>query len=290
MLVVMVVIVLLLALGVPAFNSMTRQSRLTQAQQKLNGLLTRANIIAVSDRALTAVRIVPAHWAEAPARDAAYGAQARRDRQAALVYEYRSTSIDPTSLGEDAPNVRFDERFERLTNDPVTLLPTDTWVAPAEALLSVGNGGFRGDAVVQGIIDNFEVDAVNDAAIGGIDFLNADDFLVVFDPETGLQPAYWPEGSQDDPYLRRSAWPLLGYDPQREIELAYDLSGSEFDMSRPFRRFNFTGVVIYPREPFVTLGRAAAPRDRQEFLRQSGTVYWVNRNGGNLFAGRQTPE
>jgi len=57
-----------------------------------------------------------------------------------------------------------------------------------------------------------------------------------------------------------------------------------------FQRFNFTGAVIYQREPFVAVGAASDGDEdviaaRRDVLRRFGQTYYVSRTGGNLVAG-----
>ncbi|MFQ5807874.1 MAG: Tfp pilus assembly protein FimT/FimU, partial [Phycisphaerae bacterium] len=195
MIVVIAVIALVLAIGVPAFNAMTIQQRLSKARQLLNGTLTRTQVISVADRALTAVRLVPAAWHLDKAAATATSAR----RQVMTTYSYRGTA----AANPNRPDlVILDERFERIENGPTQLLPPDTWVAPSEALFDTDSG----DAVLDGTIGRFTLDATDTSE----DFLSADDFLIVFDPETGVQMQNnnWPW----------KTWRLLAYDPVNEIE------------------------------------------------------------------------
>jgi type II secretory pathway pseudopilin PulG len=284
LMVVIAVIALVLAIGVPAFNSMTAQQRLSKTRQLLNGTLTRTHVISLSDRNLTAVRIFPADWDlgdDNPSRTTA-------GRQMIATYSYRATS----AANPNAPStVSFDERFERIEGGPTHLLPPDTWVAPSEALLDrdYDDQVIDGDRVLQGEIGRFAFDP-NDTT----ELLSADDFLIVFDPETGVvrQNNNWPW----------RAWRLLAFDPRpRPGEPGgVDTGQLETDGQRrntgvliePYQRFNFTGVVVYPREPFAALDQTDMDGDdlitgRRSVLQRLGQTYYVSRTGGSLMGGGQ---
>ena len=56
-------------------------------------------------------------------------------------------------------------------------------------------------------------------------------------------------------------------------------------LTRPYQRMNYTGVVIYPREPFVALGADATPQNRFNLLSRMGKKYIANKSGGGLLEG-----
>jgi type II secretory pathway pseudopilin PulG len=280
MIVVIGIIVLILVIGVPAFNSMTVQQRASKTRQLLNGTLLRTQVVSVSDQTLTAVRLFPADW---HVTDQDLG-EVTAGRQIMTTYSFRSTyaanPYDPTQ-------VLFDERFERIEDGPTHVLPPDTWVAPSEALDTVHTvpylGGYVGDWVLNGRIGYFTLDA-DSRTNSGEQLLDADDFLIVFDPETGVQSS-----------RRRQAWRLKAFDPRPAGEQTGQLetdgvrrSGTG-QLDVPFQRFNFTGAVIYRREPFTALGADANDNDmiraRRDVLRRFGQAYYVDRTGGNLVAG-----
>jgi prepilin-type N-terminal cleavage/methylation domain-containing protein len=278
MMVVIAIIGLILAIGVPAFNAMTTQQRLSKARQLLNGTLTRARVISISDRTLTAVRVFPAEW-HLDQEAASSGSLA--GRQMLATYSYRATHAANPS---DPSAVLFDERFERIENGPTQLLPPDTWVAPSEALFDPGAGdSFDGDAILDGTIGYFTLDATDTRE----DFLSADDFLIVFDPETGVQ-------TQRQLRPDWKAWRLLALDPRSDTptgQLETDgVRYSDGTLRTPFQRYNFAGAVIYQREPFVAVGTASDGDDdlidaRRDVLRRFGQTYYVDRTGGNLVSG-----
>ena len=55
--------------------------------------------------------------------------------------------------------------------------------------------------------------------------------------------------------------------------------------SAQVERFNFSGIVIYKREPFLALGASASADDRQDVLRRFGRPYFVHRYSGGLVMG-----
>ena len=281
LMVVIGIIALILALGVPAFNAMTTQQRLSKTRTLLDGALTRTHVICLSDRNLAAVRIFPANWHLS--RDQAL-AGSQTGRQMLATYVYRSTyAADPGQ----PDSVHFHERFERLEDGPTRLLPPDTWVAPGEALDTRTRvpdlGRDIGDLVLDGTIGRFELDA-DSRTNRGEGLLDADDFLIVFDPGTGVRPSF-----------NRQPWPLRAYVPEAG-DLgpgADDVAGQEAAgdywtgaaYNIPFQRFSFTGVVIYQRDPFLALGVDADPDQRRDVLHRFGSMYYVDRTGGSLVAG-----
>ncbi len=285
MMVVIGIIALVLAFGVPAFNSMAVQQRLSKTRQLLNGTLLRTHVVSVSDQTQTAVRLCPADWLLH--EDAAMGPIA--GRQIMTTYSYVSTSAANPS---NPTQVLLDDRFERIADGPTQLLPPATWIAPSEALDDIrkipiiegwGND-YIGDYVLDGTIGEFDLNA-DDRKNPGEEVLDADDFLIVFDPETGVR------GSQ-----RRQPWRLLAFDPREEgdaataqLETDGERDSGTGQTIEPFQRFNFTGTVIYQRDAFTALGAAASSPDeiraRRGVLRRYGQTYYVDRTGGNLVSG-----
>ncbi len=290
LLVVIGIIVLILALGVPAFNSMTRQQRLTKTNQLLSGMLTRTHIVALSNSDLAAVRIFPAAW-HLDENNTQLANLA--DRQMIATYVWRQTaSADPYNPLQ----VLIEERFERMPDGPVNMLPPDTWVAPAEVFATqrprdevyhhdlTGGRDVLGNFVLDGRIGRFELNA----AASGEDFLDADDYLIVFDPQVGVV-----RSAQG---MRRYAWQMYAFDPRpagsaptAQGETSGQRAGDgQLIGQYAFRRHNFTGVLIYQREPFVALGKASDSNTitaRREYLSRNGLMSYVDRRGGNLISG-----
>jgi Tfp pilus assembly protein PilE len=286
LMVVLGVIALILGIGLPAFKSMTDQAYRTQARQMINSALMQAHVLSLSDRAMAAVRFSP-DWERANA-----SGKLTTDAQVVTIYQYKFTSLnaDPSAWstqGEIAGGefVQFNERFERVDEIAPQTLPNGLWVAPSEALLHdpTDNSGFYGLDVLEGNPGDFEIDA--DASNDKL--LDADDFLIVFDPQAGVLPSRWPQPNPP-PGVRKSPWQLLGYDPRpgRGFHTAWDTNarGVPLKPLEAYRRFNFTGVVLYDRELFLAGDRD--DQERQEFLARQGETYYVDRIGGGLSARR----
>ena len=271
--VVIGIIVLLIALAVPAFNSMSAQSRFASAVQSVSGILTRTHITAVGERSMMAVRFGPAAW---DLDQTAEGA-ADKNRQTAVIYRYMTSVEEPFNPG----NVYYDERFVRREESQPVRLPSDVWVAPAEGLLTQNMHGytnFGADFVLRGNVGEFYLEALDQSGTVNAEFYNADDFLVVFDPHTGLMGGGRP-----------SAYGLRAYDPLNKVESAgtWQGAGANPAWNPEFNRFAFTGLLVYPREQFAALPTDADGNDRQELLRRIGRAYYVNRHSGVLVAGEQ---
>ncbi|MBU0637945.1 MAG: hypothetical protein KKB50_03705 [Planctomycetes bacterium] len=261
LIVVITVIVIILAIAIPGLSAMTAEARFSAAQQSINGVLTRAHITALADMSITAVRFMPGRWDRVERMES----QEAGDEQHAVTYKY-VCSTDQFS-GSNV-NVAFSERFERLKGSAPLRLSSSTWVAPVEALATettslVGHaspyGNFGADFVLAGVPQTFKRDA------GDPSFFNADDFLIVFDPRTGVRGA--PEKSQ-----------LVGADlegPGNVVE------------STNIQRYNFSGIVIYKREPFLEVAGSANGADRQLALRRFGRPFFVHRHSGALVMGVQ---
>lgn len=283
LLVVIGIIAIVLLFGVPAFNSITRSQQLSKTQQLLNGALTRANVISSADRNLIAVRIFPADWHlnddQSGTEEKSAEATRYAGRQMLTTYAFRTTAeADPSNPVQ----VNFHERFEPLDGGPTQIFPEDVWVAPAESLLdSAAGASIDGDAILRGTIGEFHLDAVaNDD-----DFVDADDFLIVFDPQVGVLRA------SSNP---QTAWSIKAFDPTKNFERAgKDWNSTSKAYAVPFQRRNYAGALIYEREPLVELGpTASGDRDitnRRTILRQLGQPYYVHRNGGNLVGGAAEP-
>jgi len=281
LLVVIGIITLILALGLPAFNEMAVQQRMSKTQQLLTSALTRTQVVAVSENTFAAVRLMPAHWR---VHEDESSVESVVGRQFLTTYVYRqSTRPDP-----DSPvAIHFEERFEEIADGPAHLLSPGTWVAPIETLddttIVPGYGGILGDQVLNGTIDNFELNA--DARYSpGEAFLDADDFLIVFD-KNGLVNS-----------LRRQPWLINGYDPREDFQREWagprytsGLNAGKVEPQYRYQRFNFTGVIVYQREAFLALGNPGASayqiNARRDLLNEIGMKYYVDRNAGGLIEG-----
>jgi prepilin-type N-terminal cleavage/methylation domain-containing protein len=284
LLVVIAVIALILGIGLPAFSSMSTESRFSSAAASLSGALTRTHIASVADNNLTLLRLMPATWDTEKGDDP----QRLRGRQRGLSYRYMTSMDDPKNM--DGPP-RYAERFERIENGPELLLPSDIWAAPTEGLENPNLFGGTGNLAhpLNGKFDLGDPNlsfswswnprekdkADNDKAHFSDDFLDADDFTIAFDPRAGL---------------RRN---FAGDSKLAEVRLyAQDPTITEpgvLRMTTLKRRF-FSGVVLYQREPFMVRGNSSddkVTQARLDFLLRSGRPFYVSRFGGGLVSGRQ---
>lgn len=287
LLVVVAVIALILGIGLPAFSSMSTESRFSSAAASLNGALTRTHIAAVGDNNLTLMRFMPATWDTDKGDDP----QRLRGRQRGLAFRYATSVQDP----DDGSKVRYTERFERIENGPEVLLPPDVWIAPTECLDDPKRFGGTDDRShpLNGRFDlgdpKGEADSPfswswnprekeerdNSRARFSADFLDADDFTIAFDPQTGLRRSFASDPSLAEVRLYAQDPTIADRGTQRMVTLK--------------RRF-FSGVVLYQREPFVALGNASdqTTTDRRlKFLVRSGRPFYVGRFGGGLISGSQ---
>lgn len=254
LLVVIAIIGLLLAITVPSMMKMAGESRFTEAQQSLNGLFTRAWITASADQNLTAVRFMPGAWDYQENREL----QTPAGRQHAVIYSYRGSTENPASVGQ----VVYSEAFERRSGIASLPLPADLWAAPLEGLTP----GAAGQNWLTGPVNSFQTDA----ASAGANFLDADDFLIVIDPRSGIRGA------------PPRAYGMSAYDPSAGYQWN---GGVDAQGAALYRRYNFTGIALYRREPFAALGGAANAQLRQDWLRGNSRPFLVHPWGGGLVAG-----
>jgi type II secretory pathway pseudopilin PulG len=281
LIIVITVIVLILAIAIPGLSAMGAEARLTAAQQTIQGMTTQAYSLALANRAMTAVRFFPGEWDTVdPAQQRVPGG-----RQHLAIYSYVATSEQENPPGSGNFVIAFGEYFERAKDLSSAALPEDVWVAPLEALSAQGTIAHTDGTldppfplgqnfVLDGTAGQFRFNA--DRAIGdGGDLLNADDFLIVNDPETGIRT------STPTPFRLRAYAPA---------PVAYDVD-QDPTTSNWYQRYSFSGVVTYRREPFMSLpgGAAAAGVDRQNYLRDSGRPFMMHRFSGGLLPGMQRP-
>lgn len=276
LIVVITVIALILSIAVPAVSNMSAESRFTSAAQVINGIMTRAHYTADAEGAMVAVRFMPGEWDYNIEGDP----QRQIGRQHLVNYRYVGST---DTIVNNQWNVQFQERFERREDAASTALPADIGVAPLEARsledLPLGGtyatgAGNLGQDVLTGRIGGFAANAEHGAGsaggnyVSGNQFLSADDFLVVIDPQTGVRTG------------KPKAFPLKAYSPvatpPREIEAEGNV---------PMQRYAFSGIVLYRREPFKTLGNDAQGAVRQDWLRASGRPYLIHRFSGGLVMG-----
>lgn len=274
LIVVVAVIVIILALAIPGLSAMNAEARLTGASQTINATLTRAYYLAVSDVNMTAVRFLPGEW-DAPGDE---GGQVATERQHMVIHRYAGAVSDPETPGD----VQFNEYLKRRSGANAVELPEGIWVAPLEALsdrrVSLRSEGTSGtvnrsslgeDFVLNGTIGDFAAEPLASSPL-----LNADDFLIVIDPKSGIVSG------------TPQAFRLWSYIPEGDGGYEWDMDGD----GDVYQRFGFTGVTLYRREPFEALGLDAAGADRQALLRDIGRPYMAHRYSGGLTAGMARPE
>ncbi len=269
------VIVIILALAVPGLATLNAEMRQTAAHQTLHSVTTRAYHLAQASRTLTAVRLFPGEWDVSEKPGAAGG------RQHLAIYEY----VGATS-SEDATRVEFGEYFQKARELESVKMPEDTWAAPLEALSTdpmtieyTPYASLGRDFVLPGDFGAFSVSA--DPRYATSDFLKADDFLLVCDPETGIRTGI------------PTACHLRAYNPLRGLEMSTAAPGKPLDERYWYTRYSFSGVVTYRREPFAALQNLPGGNEeqlRQEYLRQNGRAYLTHRFSGGLMPGAQRPQ
>jgi prepilin-type N-terminal cleavage/methylation domain-containing protein len=281
LIVVMVVIVVVLSLAVPGLSAMNSEARLTASSQKIAGALTRAYYLSQAESSMTAVRFLPGRWDSTAAT-----AGEETDRQHMVVYQYYgSTDRD---LGNGNFALEYDEYFRRAREITSIELERNVWAAPLESLANdrvdlrreapgtsyIQTYNSLGDQfILDGEPGLFQFDAMLGNGTGTSDgqFLNADDFLLVFDPDTGLRTGI-PQPFRLNGHVPLDP-PLGGFATDRNA------AGTLY-----YQRYGFTGVVLYPRDALVELGADADGQTRQTFLRENGRAFLANRAGGGLRA------
>jgi len=279
LIVVITMIVLVLAIALPSLGALNADARLTAAYQLINGTLTQAYFLAAADKNMTAVRFLPGGWDSPDAAGAGPSG-----RQHMVIYRYVGSTDRENPPGSDTFALAFDEYFVRQPGAASVRLPEDVWVAPVDAFSTTAA---TLDLVLGGDTGKFMADPV--ATNNGKKLLNADDFTIVVDPQTGLLTgapglhrlrAYAPAADSDLPRSYR----------QTETDGVRDSSGQ---LVLPYQRLGFSGVVIYRREPFVGLvpeQNKTISETRQDYLRRTGRAYMAQRFGGGLSAALQRPQ
>lgn len=302
LIVVTVIISLILLIGLPAFNSISLQSNFSKSQQLINGVTTRAHLLAINDRVLTAVRFAPAEWEIDPSGTSGGPNVAGSGKQSLVVYKYSMSPISESNQADvnsdGSPDARFVEYFARIKNGPTATLPNDVWAAPAEALFEFNRDGYEGNYWLRGRLGRFRADAVTSSDNDGDDQLfDADDFLVVFDPERGVrQPRITRSGTATD---TREAWPMRSFwvasagipgEVRWQRDSAFEVDGPNADdvnPTRPFRRYSASGIALYERSRLAAIGptvqsNAVPLARRRDAIKQSARTFFVSHTTGSL--------
>jgi type II secretory pathway pseudopilin PulG len=277
LIVVVTVIVLILAVAVPGLSAMNAQARLVSAQQLINGVTTRAYFLSLADRAMTAVRFFPGAWDTIDKTEK----QAPGGRQHLAIYSYIGTTVQENASG--AFTVQFGEYFQRTKNMNSVVMPEDVWAAPIEALSSASvslPGGpynpFGPNFVLSGTAGQFAFNAERVSGSDGGGFLNADDFLIVCDPDTGVRTG------TPQPYRVRAYVPKYsGSYPTYEN---FENQGPGDPVA--YQRYSFGGLITYRREAFAV---CRTGQECQDYLRYEGRPFMVHRFSGGLLSGAGRP-
>jgi len=271
--IVITVIALLLLISIPGLSKMATDSRFSAAVQSLNGVLTRTYYQSLADMNFTAVRIGPGNWDHGDD-------EAHVDREHMHAVPYRYGPAYDSGANNNVPV--FDERFGRIQDDSVAVLPSDVWAAPIETLglnsVNAADDDFA-DQLLTGQAGHFEAnsDSTNTRpSWSNQSFFPADDFLIVFDPQAGVRQDF------RRPSNNRNSWDSYAL---RTIDK--NPSSPRYNKESNIWRYGSIGVILYPREAFLALGDNADSADRAEFLRQQGRPYFVHRYGGELVMGAQ---
>lgn len=276
LLVVISVIGIILLITLPGLSGMLRQVRNDAAAKTVSSYISKAYFRAVADSNTTAVRIFPGAW------DFSELAEINTQsvgRQHLALYSFRGDYRDASGLIQPPNAGIYTEYFARISEEDSLVLPAEVWAAPAETVstdaATNANSPYR-DALV-GQRDFFAFS--NEA---NTNFLDADDFLLVFDPQDGLRGGFPSsnlmklfDARANRPTNDPSEW--LGRNPWNSANV------------ERFLRKNYTGLAFYNRNDFATLDRAptapAAGDVRQQWLQQNATPLFVRRHGGGLVAG-----
>lgn len=277
LLVVIAIIGLVLSIAIPNVSSMQKQMDRTNAIQAIDSALTRAKYSASSTGDYIALRFMPSLWS-GPVDPNADLLSADRGRMQIVTYEWKAAS-----WVDNINEVAFVERFEPREETSIVRLPLNTWVAPSEAAVDPNKVSGNARDVAYEIIDGepgvFEFEAGHGPGNGtgkkNGDFLQMDDFLIVFDQEGNVVPG--PRESVSTLYEGRPGkpqhqpYPLLGaYDPKWDNpNSSKNAVETDRDGSERFTRFNFSGIAIYDRDSYLSRfsGKPGSTNDKKERVR-----------------------
>ncbi len=265
LIVVIAVIGIVLAIAMPGLSGMSRDAHYTEALQTINGMLTRAKYAAIEDNNKIAVRVVAGAWEQ----DESGTQSPTVGRQRLVLYRWVGSSQKWESGGF---TIDYSERFEARPDTPAAELPGDVWAAPLESVTFTESGAQ--ERLLDGTIGEFATQDDDGEFDYADDFLNADDFLLIFDPEQGLLPGpRQPDISTDrlDDYQR----PLYAADFTRPDKVEF----------AELRRYSSSGLVLYSRDGFKKLGTEADAEMRADFLKSDGRAYFVHPRGALLVEG-----
>lgn len=269
MLVVIAIVILILAVGLPAFSSMSIESRYSSTVQSLSGAVRSASIQARSDgRKAVALRLSPAAWDTDIGGDPGLDA----NRQRVTLFTERTRIEDP-----NAPQtVSFSSQFERLESGLELTLPPDLWAAPVEALSDTQSGASN---ILFGQF-GAPATAFYTTWSGSNAFLDADDYTVVMDGATGVRRSL--------PASASGAGIPGVVDVQMRVNDPRSVTQTNLPRQVNVNRRFFTGFVLYRRDAFVSLGNdnlKGTAELRRDFLLRTGRPFFVEPGGGGLVSG-----
>jgi prepilin-type N-terminal cleavage/methylation domain-containing protein len=298
LLVVISIIILVLSIGLPGLARMFMEVRANAGMQSISAALNRAYFTAEADSSWTAVRFMPGEWDFSADREPGQS----RDRQHVVMYQRRADRRNPLDGSLRPPEVvptlvsQYTEYFVRLPGVDSVVLPDDFWAAPGE-LLTTGPRGDRYTRFAAGQRGRFEIDPPADGAPAG--FLNADDFLLIFEPGKGLRtPA--PPAVGSAPYTAERHL-LSGFVPPGSpnpgaFEGAETIGSWALDSPLKiggYHRYAFSSLALYSRSAFAALDGRSGPATgaaRQDWLRKNARAAAVPTHGGGLIEGPSATE
>lgn len=275
LLVVISVIGIILLITLPGLSGMLRQVRNDAAYKTVSSFISKAYFRALADSNTTAVRIFPGAWDFSELSETNTQAAGR---QHLALYSFRGDYRDGNGLLQPPNNGVYTEYFSRVSDEDSLILPAEVWAAPAETVSaaatntnSVYQNALNGQRGFFSFSNNFDESLVD-----------ADDFLLIFDPQDGLRSGLptdnlmkIADARENRPTGDPAEW--LGRTP-------WDGTNSQ-----RFLRKNFTGLTFYNRNDFAALDRTvtnpATADVRQSWLQRNSTPVFVRRHGGGLVSG-----
>jgi prepilin-type N-terminal cleavage/methylation domain-containing protein len=300
LLVVIAVIGLVLVIAVPSVSTMQTQLNRSSAIQAMDATLTRAKYAAAAAGDVVAVRFMPSLWAGS-INTGDNILEPDANRMLMVTYEWTTAN-----WLDDPDQVQFIERFEPRPETTVVQMPRNTWIAPIEATLHEDTPGVTGEAfdIAKEVATGTPGDFAFEAGIGdGIskkndDFMQMDDFLIIFDQEGNLIPGPRASNGLDSLYEtgnpRHVPYPILSYyDPKwnepSSSKDALETDRDPDDEDELFTRYNFGGVALYQRDNFLAQvgGEAVSGEDRVSWLAANAEPQMIHPRSAQLKEAQQ---
>ncbi len=272
LLVVIGIIAIILTVAIPGLSGILAQVRADAATKNVSSMINRAYYTAAADSNLTAIRIFPGKWDYSPTAEPNQAA----NRQHMALYSFRSEYRNPatgTLVAPQNPLGQFVEFFARLPGSDSVILPADAWSVPVESL----TGGVEGQRLLTGRLETFGLNPVDEP-----NFMDSEDFLLVFDPQNGLRTDSGWRMNVPTRYI------VKAYDPNAPSGGPAERIGSfnRGDQSDRLTRVGFGGLSFYRRDAYRALDRSptqpATAAARQTWLLRNSRSFYVSRLGGGL--------